>query len=227
MLFSTSQAWGFFSSLKREDSSHLLDVKYFICVLWHWGLPHHLVVRCFARLFWPWGLPHHLDVRSSFSYGRSSHFFSVGYYCFDLSSLRRELIDFCCYLRGFNASAASHVFFSIDFSLTVVVNVWALSGPFSPSCWLICVLLSVANVLVMMFKFMFYAPQLWGMFSPAAMWYDPACPQHWVQCPSPRCDRSNVPWVSFLSIGVRHDLGRSMGLQWLVAHRCFWEPKSS
>ena len=33
-----------------------------------------------------------------------------------------------------NASVASHVFFSIDSSLTVVVNVWALSGPFSPCC---------------------------------------------------------------------------------------------
>ena len=105
----------------------------------------------------------------SISIRRSSHFFSVGCYCFDFSSLRRELIDFHCYLRGFNASVASHVFFSIDFSLTVVVNVWALSGPFSPCCCLICVLFSVINVLVMMFKFMFYAPQLWGMFSPAAI----------------------------------------------------------
>jgi hypothetical protein len=105
----------------------------------------------------------------SFSYGRSSHFLSVGYYCFDFSSIRRELIDSCCYLRGFNAPVASHVFFSVDFSLAVVVNVWALSGPFSPSYWLICVLLSVTNVLVMMFKFVFYAPQLWGMLSPAAI----------------------------------------------------------
>ena len=31
-----------------------------------------------------------------------------------------------------NASVASHVFFSIDSSLIVVVNVRALSGPFSP-----------------------------------------------------------------------------------------------
>ena len=79
----------------------------------------------------------------SISFRRSSHFFSVGYYCFDFSSLRRELIDFRCYLRGFNASVASHVFFSIDFSLTVVVNVWASSGPFSPSRCLIFVLFSV------------------------------------------------------------------------------------
>ncbi len=50
------------------------------------------------------------------------------------SSLRRELIDFCRYLRGFNAPVASHVFFSFDLSRTVVVNVWALSEPFSPSC---------------------------------------------------------------------------------------------
>ena len=120
--------------LKREVSSHPLNVRYFIRVLWHRGLPHHFNVRCSARLFWLWCLPHHLNVRFSFSYGRSSHFFSVGYYCFDFSSLRRELIDFRCYLRGFNASVASHAFFSIDFSLTVVVNVWALSGPFSPSC---------------------------------------------------------------------------------------------
>ena len=104
-----------------------------------------------------------------FSYGRSSHFFSVGYYCFDYSSLRRELIDSCCYLRGFNAPVASHVSFSIDFGLTVVVNVWALSGPFSPSYWLVYVLISATNVLVIMFKFMFYAPQLWGMFNPAAI----------------------------------------------------------
>ena len=67
----------------------------------------------------------------SFSYMSSSHFFSVRY-SFDHSSLQRELIDICCYLRGFNASVACLVFFSIDSSLTVVVNVRALSGPFSP-----------------------------------------------------------------------------------------------
>jgi hypothetical protein len=44
------------------------------------------------------------------------------------------LIDICCYLRGFNASVACLVFILIDFSRTVVVNVWALSGPFSPNC---------------------------------------------------------------------------------------------
>jgi len=53
-------------------------------------------------------------------------------YSFDHSSLPCELIDICCYLRGVNASVACLVFFSIDSSLTVVVNVWALSGPFSP-----------------------------------------------------------------------------------------------
>ncbi len=42
----------------------------------------------------------------------------------DFSSLRRELIDFHCYLRGFNAPVTCHVFFSFDFSRTVVVNVW-------------------------------------------------------------------------------------------------------
>ena len=51
---------------------------------------------------------------------------------FDHSSLLCELIDFCCHLRGLNALVASHVFLLIDFSRTVVVNVWALSGPFSP-----------------------------------------------------------------------------------------------
>jgi hypothetical protein len=55
-------------------------------------------------------------------------------YSFDHSSLPCELIDICCYLRGVNASVACLVFFSIDSSLTVVVNVWALSGPFSPCC---------------------------------------------------------------------------------------------
>ena len=58
-------------------------------------------------------------------------------YLFDHSSLPRELIDIYCYLRGVNASVACLVFFSIDSSLTVVVNVWALSGPFSPCCCLI------------------------------------------------------------------------------------------
>ena len=67
------------------------------------------------------------------AYGRSSHFFSVRY-SFDHSSLPCELIDICCYLRGVNASVACLVFFSIDSSLTVVVNVWALPGPFSPCC---------------------------------------------------------------------------------------------
>ncbi len=119
-------------------------------------------------------------------------------FAFDLSSLQREWIDFCCYLRGFNASVACLALFSIDFSLTVVVNVRALSGPFSPSCWLIVVLFSatnvpvrmfnvpicnvpvrmfrfasknvpVCNVPVRMFRFVFYAPQLWGIFSPAAI----------------------------------------------------------
>ena len=70
------------------------------------------------------------------AYGRSSHFFSVRY-SIDHSSLPCELIDICCYLRGVNASVACLVFFSIDSSLTVVVNVWALSGPFSPCCCLI------------------------------------------------------------------------------------------
>ncbi len=167
---------------------------------------------------------------SSISFGRSSHLLHVGYYCFDFSSLQRELIDFYCYLRGFNASVVSHVFFSIDFSLTVVVNVWALSGPFSPSCWVVCILFSVTNVLFMMYKFMFYAPQLWGMSSPAAI---------------SRVIRSNLPlalspmslakmWSFKCSVGIlplhkrsQHDLDRSMGLQWLVDHRCFWEPKSS
>ena len=77
----------------------------------------------------------------------------------------------------FNAPVASHVLFPLDLSRTVVVNVWALSGPFSPSHWLICVLFSVTNVQIecsdrmfnRMFRFMFYAPQLWGMFSPAAI----------------------------------------------------------
>ena len=74
----TSPAWGFFSSLKREVSSHPLNVRYFISVLWHWGLPHHFNVRCSARLFRLWCLPHHLCVRVSFSiYRCSSHFFSV------------------------------------------------------------------------------------------------------------------------------------------------------
>ena len=79
-----------------------------------------------------------------------------------------------------NASVASHVFFSIDSSLIVVVNVRALSGPFSPYFCLICVLFSVTNVqiecsdLCSVFSYqcsdgMFYAPQLWGMFSPAAI----------------------------------------------------------
>ncbi len=115
-------------------------------MLWHRGLPHHFSVRCSARSFWPWYLPHHLNVRFSFSYGRSSHFFSVVRYLFDHSSLQRELIDICCYLRGVNASVACLVFFSIDSGLTVVVNVWALSGPFSPCCCLIFVLFSVTNV---------------------------------------------------------------------------------
>ena len=53
-------------------------------------------------------------------------------YLFDHSSLPCELIDFCCYLRGFNASVVSHLFLLIDFSRIVVVNAWALSGPFSP-----------------------------------------------------------------------------------------------
>ncbi len=53
----------------------------------------------------------------SFSYGRSSHFFSVGYYCLDFSSLRRELIDSCCYLRGFNAPVAGHVSFQLTSAL--------------------------------------------------------------------------------------------------------------
>ena len=119
----TSPAWGSISSLKREVSSHPLNVRYFSSVLWHWGLPHHFDVRCSARLFRLWCLPHHLNVRVSFSYGRSSHFSSVGYYWFDFSSLRRELIDFHCCLRGFNASVASHVLLSFDFSRTVVVNV--------------------------------------------------------------------------------------------------------
>ena len=90
-------------------------------------------------------------------------------YLFDHSSLPRELIDICCYLRGVNASVACLVFFSIDSSLTVVVNVWALSGPFSPIYRLILFCFSVTNVLVIMFRIMFYAPQLWGMFSPAAI----------------------------------------------------------
>ena len=62
----TSPALGVISSLKREDSSHLLGVRYFICVLGHRGPPHHLDVRCFSSSLWPWGLPHHLDVRYSF-----------------------------------------------------------------------------------------------------------------------------------------------------------------
>ena len=37
--------------------------------------------------------------------------------------------------------------FLVDFSRTVVVNVWALSGPFSPSCGLVFALFSVTNVL--------------------------------------------------------------------------------
>lgn len=101
------------------------------------------------------------------AYGRSSHFFSVRY-LFDHSSLPRELIDICCYLRGVNASVACLVFFSIDSSLTVVVNVRALSGPFSPCCCLILFCFSY-QCSDRMFGFMFYAPQLWGMFSPAAI----------------------------------------------------------
>ena len=62
----TSPAWGFFSSLRREVSSHLSGVRYFVRVLRPWGLPHPLDVRCFARLFRPWGLPHPLDVRCSY-----------------------------------------------------------------------------------------------------------------------------------------------------------------
>ncbi len=141
-------------------------------MLWHRGLPHHLDVRCSCSLILTIGPSSSLRREVFFylfSYRRSSHFFGVGYYCFDFSSLRREIIDFCCYLHGFNVPVVSHVSIPIDFSLTVVVNVWALSGPFSPSCWLVYVLFSATNVLVVIFKFMFYVPQLWDMFSPAAI----------------------------------------------------------
>ncbi len=37
--------------------------------------------------------------------------------------------------------------FLVDFSRTVVVNVWASFGPFSPSCGLVFALFSVTNVL--------------------------------------------------------------------------------
>ncbi len=61
-----------------------------------------------------------------------------------------------------------HVLFS--FQLTLALPWWLTLGlcldqSFSPSCWLIFVLFSATNVLVTMFRFMFYAPQLWGMFS--------------------------------------------------------------
>ncbi len=62
----TSPAWSFFSSLRREVSSHLSGVRYFVRVLRPWGLPHPLDVRCFARLLRPWGLPHPLDVKCSY-----------------------------------------------------------------------------------------------------------------------------------------------------------------
>ena len=133
-------------------------MRYIIRVHWHRGHPHPLSVSCYARSFRLWGLPHHLNVRCSCSYGCSSHFFSVRY-SFDHSSLQRELIDICCYLRGVNASVACLVFFSIDSSLTVVVNVRALSGPFSPCCCLIlfCFTYQCSDS-DRMFGFMFYAP---------------------------------------------------------------------
>ena len=53
--------------LQREVSSHLLNVRYFISVPWHRGLPHLLNVSCSARLFWHWCLPHLLHVRFSYS----------------------------------------------------------------------------------------------------------------------------------------------------------------
>ena len=131
---------------------------------------------------------HFLHVRCCF------HLFSIGALLipsawgisFDHSSLSRELIDICCYLRGFNASVACLVFILIDFSRTVVVNVWALSGPFSPSC-LILVLFSVTN-----FSYQFQLPMFrCNVQSECSMLhscgecsvlprflarYDPACP---------------------------------------------------
>jgi hypothetical protein len=106
-------------------------------------------------------------------------------------------------------------FLWIGFSRNVVVNAWALPGPFSPSYWLTCILFSVTNVQTecsdSLFRFMFYAPQLWGMFNPAAI---------------SRVMRSSLPlalspmslakmWSSKCSVGILPLHRRSTRSRWL------------
>ena len=136
----TSPAWGFFSSLRREVSSHLSGVRYFVRVLRPWGLPHPLDVRCFARLFRPWGLPHPLDVRCSYVHLAiwallTSSAWGIRLITHPFSVSWSTFVATCVVLTH-----QWHVLCSFQLiasSLTVVVNVWALSGPFSPCCCLI------------------------------------------------------------------------------------------